>query len=574
MNKGDSSTTKGGPPSLTREGLEWYEWVPDVPNHVYDRIQDLLCHYIYFKNVGKRKRVGICTHCGEYIEADREDVGVLGEVYKASHNTRGNCPCCDYPITYKKAGYMKNGSSLNGKVHVAVLCPSGYDVMWVRGIVFAFDFKCSDVVSMLGAPSADCIWHQDERIDPKPDIKIYNEIRRIKIVRGEGARIAHCGWGGWKTLKTKSAEPFVGDMNHPMPVYHIVNLDDMDKTFLRYCCYDEFSEILPPQGYSYYGKLPRPVTYLCKYARTPSLEMMLKFGGTEFVSDYIYECNKNSRLINWKAKSPDKFFRLSKQEAKIYIANGCDKDVLQLHREARAERFTIVECIEYLRDFYLHNFADIRKCAKDNGITVRQLLKYLRKQRMENDIWHIYSDYLRFAEELKYDLSVHNVRYPKELVKAHDRASKAYSKIEKQIEMDKYLKEIKERETRYNFALGNYTIFIPEDPSDIVKEGKALHHCVGGYLDRHIDGKLTILFMRHITDWNVPLYTIEMRDGKLQQVQGYNNKIENKPQGEAKEVLDTFLKWVESGSPRRKDGRPKLNAKCKMQNAELRTTSA
>ncbi len=537
---------------------EWYEDVPPIPNNVYERIHDTLNHYIYYKNICKSKRVGFCTHCGEYIEAEREDKGVLSELFNAKHNSTGNCPCCDYPIKYIAAGRLKTGEKLNGEFRVAVFCPVSFDEVWVRGIKFAVDFNYKDLAYRLFTNDMPCIWHQEEACCVKPEVYEVYEQTRIRIIKGEGATIARNGWNGWNTLKTKTAEPFAAEMYCPLPVYHMENLDVLKDTFLKFCCYDDFMEVYPDQGYRYYGVLPKPIKYMCEYARTPSLEMMLKFGGQEFVGDYIYNGRKNSHLINWKAKTPDKFFRLSKQEAKDYIATGCDKDTLQLHYDARTEGFTIVECIEYLRDFYMHNFEDIRKCAKDAGIPIRQLLKYLRKQRKDGDIWHIYKDYLEFAKGLKYDLSVHNVRYPKELIKAHDRASKAYAKIKKQIEMDKYLKEIRDREQRYNFALGNYTIFIPEDPTDIVKEGKALHHCVGGYVDRHIDGKLTILFMRHIPDWNVPLYTIEMRDGKMQQVQGYNNKIENKPQGEAKEVLDTFLKWVESGSPRRKDGRPKL----------------
>ncbi len=553
---------------------EWYERVPSVPNNVYERIHDSLKHYIYYKSDGKNKRYGYCTHCGEYIEVEREDTGVLGELFKAKHNKTGNCPVCDYPVTYIAAGRLKTGEKLNGSFYVAVFCPISFDEVWVRGIKFAVDFNYSEVVSRMYDPLLDVVWHQEEKVNVKPEIYEMYEQSRIRIVKGEGATIARNGWYGWKTLRTRSAEPFIGGCYQPSPVYHIENLDVLENTFLKYCCYDEFMEVYPDQGYNYYGVLPKPIKYMCEYARTPSLEMMLKFGGREFVGDYIYGANKHSRLINWKAKTPDKFFKLTKREARDYINSGCDKNVLQLHYDARAEGFTIVECIEYLREFSFYNYHAIKKCAKEQGITVRELLKYLRKQRKGNDIWHIYKDYLKFADKLKYDLSVHNVRYPKNLLQAHNCASAAYAKIEKQIEIEKYQRELRDRELRYNFALGNYTIFIPEDPQDIVKEGKALSHCVGGYVARHCEGKLTILFMRHIPDWNVPLYTIEMKDGEMRQVQGYNNRTENKPQGEAKAVLDTYLKWLAAGSPRNKDGRPKLNAKCRMQNAELRSTSA
>ena len=558
----------------------WYEHVPDIPNSVYEELQDSIKHYIYYKSPGHRRRIGYCTHCGEYIEAWREDgeyieawredTGVLAEMYNAAHNSTGNCPLCDYPITYKAVGRLQNGRSLNDHFYAAVICPVSFDEVWIRGVRFAVDFNfLGNVAGMINEPS-EVAFHQDERLAVKPDIYIEEEHSRIRMVRGEGATIARRGWKGWKTLRTRRAEPFISSIFASVPDYHMLNVADMDNTFLKYSCFDRFCNILPPSSYYGHRTLLKPVRFLCEYARTPSLEMMLKFDGTEFVSDLIYENNKNSRLINWKARSPDKFFRLSKPEARTYIASGCDKDTLLLYHEARAEKFTIMECIEYLRDFYLHNYEEISKYAKAQNMPVRDILKYLRKQRLDNDIWHIYHDYISFAGELGYDLTVHNVRYPKDLNKAHDQASKAAIKLKKQIELEKYARELKDRELRYNFAMGNYTIFIPEDPTDIIDEGKALKHCVGGYVDRHCEGKCTILFMRHIPDWNVPLYTIEMRGGNMQQVQGYNNRIENKPVGEAENVLNVFLDWVKAGSPRKEDGRPELNAKCRMQNAELR----
>ena len=547
---------------------EWYESVPDIPNDVYERIHDALKHYIYYKSRGKNARYGYCTHCGEYIETYREDTGVLAEMFRAKHNDTGNCPFCAYPVTYKAASRISNGKSLNSNLRTAVFCPVSYDEIWVRGIRFAVDFNYSDVGSRLFCDGIPCDWHQEEKVEVKPEVYEKYEESRIRIIKGDGASIARRGYyDGWKTLKTRTAEPFVADMFEGVSVYYTVNLDVLNDTFLKYCCLDEFMKICP----ECYGFLPKPVKYMCEYARTPSLEMMLKFGGREFVKDFIYEGKKNSRLINWKAKTPDKFFRLSKQETRDYIATGCDQDTLELHYRARAEEFSIVECIEYLRDFYLHNYDDTKKYADEAGITVRGLLKYLRKQRQKNDIWQIYHDYIGFARDLGYDLTVHNVRYPKELCKAHDRASRAVAKIKKQIELEKYARELKDRELKYNFAMGNYTIFVPPDPKDIVKEGKALHHCVGGYVDRHCKGDCTILFMRHIPDWNVSLYTIEINGRQMQQVQGYNNRTENKPQGEAKAVLDVYLKWVKCGSPRKADGRPQLNAELRKVSGEAGT---
>ena len=43
----------------------------------------------------------------------------------------------------------------------------------------------------------------------------------------------------------------------------------------------------------------------------------------------------------------------------------------------------------------------------------------------------------------------------------------------------------------------------------------------------------------------IPLWTAELTpDGKLTQIQGYHNEIENKPKGKDKEWVDGWLKEV------------------------------
>ena len=93
---------------------------------------------------------------------------------------------------------------------------------------------------------------------------------------------------------------------------------------------------------------------------------------------------------------------------------------------------------------------------------------------------------------------------------------------------------------------------------DIIREGKELKHCVGGYAARHADGKLVILFLRDKRHPARPLMTIEMQGKTIRQIHGFRNDANAKqsPREKYAEILDPWLSWIESGSKRDKKGKP------------------
>lgn len=108
-------------------------------------------------------------------------------------------------------------------------------------------------------------------------------------------------------------------------------------------------------------------------------------------------------------------------------------------------------------------------------------------------------------------------------------------------------------------------IVVPKSGSEIVREGKTLHHCVGGYAARHIEGKTTILFLRHEKRPERPWMTIELT-GKdtIRQIHGYKNEGYNHAQDPEERYawfLDAWLGWVHAGSHRDKQKQPILEAK-------------
>ena len=191
-----------------------------------------------------------------------------------------------------------------------------------------------------------------------------------------------------------------------------------------------------------------------------------------------------------------------------------------------------------------------------------------------------WEDYLTAAEAMGYQLHRENVLLPKALGAAHDSATaKHQNKMERerkkeQAEKDRlaalsYEERRVELEKKYSFAMDRYLIRVPANKDEVLNEGRILQHCVGGYADRHMNGTLTILFMREAKKPGVPWLTIEMSGNKLVQIHGFKNeglyttkgRFAPDPREVYREFLDTWLDWLEKGSRRDKKGNPKLPKK-------------
>jgi hypothetical protein len=84
---------------------------------------------------------------------------------------------------------------------------------------------------------------------------------------------------------------------------------------------------------------------------------------------------------------------------------------------------------------------------------------------------------------------------------------------------------------------GEFSITIPKTTQDIINEGKALHHCVGVYVDKVIRREDMIYFLRK--DRNVPYVTIEVKDKKVTQIEGdMNNRFISKGSPEYEAVKE------------------------------------
>ncbi|MDT3393945.1 MAG: PcfJ domain-containing protein [Bacillota bacterium] len=154
-------------------------------------------------------------------------------------------------------------------------------------------------------------------------------------------------------------------------------------------------------------------------------------------------------------------------------------------------------------------------------VGIVKLQNYLLKQTTS---FGMYRDYINMLKELDLPLNKSNV-LPKDLTEAHDKAVEALNAIKREVvrsEFEQRAKEMRQLET----TIGPYAFVLPKTADDLIQEGNALHHCVGGmhYINQYADKKTTIVFVRPKESPDEPKYTAEVKEGKIIQIQGMFNE--------------------------------------------------
>lgn len=177
--------------------------------------------------------------------------------------------------------------------------------------------------------------------------------------------------------------------------------------------------------------------------------------------------------------------------------------------------------------------SDLHLVPKEIGIVKFQ--NYLIKQKV---YFRYYEDYISMLVDLKVPLTKSTL-LPKSIHEAHDKVVEALNAIKREVVRTGY-KERAKSLSKIETTVGNYSFIIPKTADDLVKEGQALHHCVGGsqYIDGHAEGKTTIIFIRKKEALTDPFYTLEFKSKHIVQIRGKYNE------DATPEVRDAADKWL------------------------------
>lgn len=190
--------------------------------------------------------------------------------------------------------------------------------------------------------------------------------------------------------------------------------------------------------------------------------------------------------------------------------------------------------------------------------TKKQLLdKLVRWHEKDSSVINIFTDtistYGRISRDNRPETSPRDVKSLEELHRLHDTCVELkriedeenrrlwnMREAERNAELEKKMTKLNEERRKYNYEEENFLIRVPEKLVEITNEGSRLHHCVGGYVSNHAQGRTTIIFLRRKEDPDASFYTIEINNGRVIQIHGFGNKwLGNDP-----DAIPTVMRWL------------------------------
>lgn len=306
--------------------------------------------------------------------------------------------------------------------------------------------------------------------------------------------------------------------------------------------------------------------YLAAAATSPQVEMCVKLGMADMVGARIRDNNSNRDILNWRAKNPADFLRMSKRETRAVLTGGMlSVETLRAYHRIKAQEPNtapekIMQAVKLLTPANVTGRL-AEECAAV-GLPIMKVAEYIQTDYKRLKLW---VDYISMARQLDFDLSNKTVLLPKDLQARHDAAADMIKAKEDAALLEVYQKRKEELTKRYAFRYAGLQVVIPATQTEIVREGKTLGHCVGGYAARHIQGKTTILFIRRERKPETPFLTVELdADGNMRQIHGYKN--ERYPHAVSPlikygEFIATWQNWYRHGSRRDRNGNPIIKEK-------------
>lgn len=103
-------------------------------------------------------------------------------------------------------------------------------------------------------------------------------------------------------------------------------------------------------------------------------------------------------------------------------------------------------------------------------------------------------------------------------IREYAETKNAYEAYKEVYDLKRFEANYAKHKASFDFSYGDYTVIIPPCPTDLVREGNEMHHCVGGYVNDIIEGSTYIVYVRNKNDLTTPYITCQVRpNGELGQ---------------------------------------------------------
>lgn len=262
----------------------------------------------------------------------------------------------------------------------------------------------------------------------------------------------------------------------------------------------------------------------------PCVEYMTRLGLTELPRRKVRgDLPKN--LINWRGNTMAKVLKISRErigQAKgkgiqltpelIEVLQYVDKHKIRCGIETaagvaiscRAERTEISARL----DLAISGFEGDRR---------HKALKFIarNKEHVIRDI----TDYWEMCARAGNDLKDDGEAFPRHFDEAHERVAKRVKLLGDVWKDRRIAMRLPDLQERYGFEFGGLILRPAVSSEEIIREGEALHHCVGSYTEKYAAGQTVICVLRRAVQPDAPWRTVEISaaTGKLVQDRGLHN---------------------------------------------------
>lgn len=453
------------------------------------------CHYIIYRYEPKKAKLpGYCTRC-------RHDVTVT----EPRNHKSGKCPRCHSPITFLSAGTLAQCSK----------------VLHKKGVIYLQSTREGFCLRTYSA-----VMSFDKETFFEPELKLFEQHRSFYSFATDD-HVRHFTWG----------EPWPSTPN----AWCQSNLYATDAEGYLYP--DNLNGLLQKSRWRYLpmADIARNIStlpvasLLRKVKEDAAIEHLAKHGLWKLVYDRITE-HQSGWQQYWESSKGARDIRqalggMNISDVRLLRQLNPTSLQLALYRLLRDEG---VATLENTRSCFSLGLETIPQALTElmGYTTLHRILRYCREQlpNMEgNDpatILKDWQDYLHDAKKLKWDVHSEFVLFPANLREAH---KQSIDTVDQVVNAKKYKKlaGVLAKYIILEYQDRSLLIRLPHNGPEIQAEGKALHHCVGGYVDRVAEGQTLIFFIRKCDSPEVPFYTLELDPKSMTVVQArgtYNCK--------------------------------------------------
>ena len=311
------------------------------------------------------------------------------------------------------------------------------------------------------------------------------------------------------------------------------------------------------------GHNKNPIYFLEYHARYPVIEFLWKAGYRNIVHNRIFGMDRENRnAILWERKKLKECFKFPLRILKLMPPEEWSLNDIQRVNDLWEKYGGKVTDTEIR--LVLQSKVDIQLWSRATTYAnAGRILKYIKNQTdkrkeknpdkrsiSQNDTAQAYRDYLQECEQLHLDLHDKEILFPKDLTAAHNRTMEQVKFEKNKADQEKFQKAVEKLE-KFAWGEGEFFIRPAREQMELTAEGKALHHCVGGYIKRMAEGETAIFFLRKVSEPDKPFYTLELQKKRVIQCRTeHNASYDRKP--DVKKFVDMWMeKVVKSGGKKK-----------------------